>query len=391
AAFQPVGNSSVSFAAGEAVPLGALLQAPTGPYGDWLWRSGLVEGAVLRDKFRRPFRFDAARPDTASSASAMDAMESAAAASLARTGVTRAGPAQVMMRLTPDRPHALRNLPEELYQTQPDLSFAFRQGGLSLQAGRGFAAPSPAGGAGVSVLSETQFSGAVARLTGQRDWAAISYDAPAMGGSLGLHVRASGGDASAFQAAAVTFTREGQTLGFETGSGRENHRALGGFLAARFGEEDGSDTRFVAGLWSGALPFGWRGAARVEHVTGEIALPLALQREQALSASAWSLGADRALAGGRFGLTLAQPLRVERGGVSALVPVLVDEDDAAMFERRYASLAPSGREISMEAAWRVQLSDAATASIAARFTHEPGHIAGARPEGLLWAGVRTRF
>ncbi|MCC5996771.1 MAG: S8 family serine peptidase, partial [Oceanicaulis sp.] len=47
AAFQPVGNSSVSFAAGEAVPLGALLQAPTGPYGDWLWRSGLVEGAVL--------------------------------------------------------------------------------------------------------------------------------------------------------------------------------------------------------------------------------------------------------------------------------------------------------------------------------------------------------
>ncbi|KAA5803771.1 hypothetical protein F1654_08205 [Alkalicaulis satelles] len=58
---------------------------------------------------------------------------------------------------------------------------------------------------------------------------------------------------------------------------------------------------------------------------------------------------------------------------------------------RHASLAPSGREISMEAAWRVQLSDEAVASFAARLTREPGHIAGARPEGLLWAGVRTRW
>lgn len=380
AAFQPVGSSSVSFATAEAVPLGALLQAPTGPYGDWMWRSGLVEGAVLRDKFRRPFRFDAARPDAVSNASAMDAMESAAASSLARTGVTRAGPAEVMMRLTPDRPHALRNLPSDIYQTQPDLSFAFRQGGLSLQAGRGFATPAPAGGAGVSVLSETQFSGAVARLTGQRDWAAVSYRTPVLDGALGFHVRASGGDASAFQAAALTFTREGQTLGFETGSGRETYRSLGGFLAARFGEQDGSETRFAAGLWSGALPLGWRGAARVEHVTGEIALPLALQREQALGASAWSIGADRAFAGGRLGFTLAQPLRVERGAVSALVPVLVDEDNVTLYERRYASLAPSGREISMEAAWRVQLGGATAASLAARLTREPGHIAGARPK-----------
>ena len=391
AAFQPVGNSSVRFGAGEAVPLETLLAMPSGPFGDWLWESGLIDDAVLRDSFRRPFAFTADRPDLPST-SALAAMEGAAAASLARGSRTQVGPATVNMRMNWQQPHLLRNLPSDWYQSNPDMSFAFRQGGLSVEAGRGFSSPSPTGGAGVSVLSETLFSGAVARFAGAREWVAASYDI----GPATVHMRSSAGEDSAFSAVAFTYTaRSGQlaghTFGLESGSGQESTTTMGGGLASRFGGVDGADTQFTAGMWSGGLPLGWRGAARVEHVTGQFNTPAALRVERAVQASAWSLGVDRALAGGRFGFTLAQPLRVEVGEVSAMVPVEVDREDRVTYQRRFASLTPSGREVSLEAAWRRPLGERMDATLAARVTREPGHIANAEPEALGWAALRARW
>ncbi|AZU03679.1 peptidase S8/S53 subtilisin kexin sedolisin [Glycocaulis alkaliphilus] len=391
AAFQPVGATSMRLGTGEAIPLDLLLSAPDGPAGDWLWESGLVDDAVLRDSYRRPFHFSADRPSFAPD-SALNAMESAAAAGLARASRTQVGPASINLRMNWQPPHLLRNLPQDWYQSAPDMSFAFRQGGLSVEAGRGFSSPAPVGGAGVSVLSETLFSGAVARFAGSREWVAASYEF----GPAAFHMRSSSGDNSAFNAVGFTYTLRsgrltGQTVGLETGTGQETGSVMGGRLAARFGAEDAADTQFTAALWSGQLPLGWRGSARAEYVTGQFNTPASLTVEQELGASAWSAGIDRPLAGGRFGFTLSQPLRMEHGRISARVPVNVDREDRVSYERRHASLTPSGREISLEAAWRKQLTTQVDAAFAARVTREPGHIADAEPQALGWASIRARW
>ncbi|MGP1275781.1 MAG: S8 family peptidase [Caulobacterales bacterium] len=391
AAFQPVGSTSVQFSGAEIVPVEALLAMPTGPYGDWVWESGLLRDAVLRDSYRRPFQFDPDRPSF-TSPGALSAMESAAASSLARAARTQVGPATVNLRQTWQRSHILGNLPSEWYQSDPDMSFAYQQGNVSVEAGRGFSSPSPTGGAGVSVLSETLFSGAVSRFAGSREWVAARYDF----GQTAFHMRASAGEGSAFNAVAFTYSPQrgslsGQTFGIETGTGEEQGSVMGGSLATRFGSEDNADTQFTAGLWSGELPFGWRGAARVEYVTGEFDLPAAFTVEQGLAASAWSAGIDRPFAGGRLGFTLSQPLRVEAGQVSVMVPVDVDREDTVTFERRYASLSPSGREISLETSWRRNLSERVDVTFAARFTDDPGHLANAPSEGLGWASIRARW
>lgn len=391
AAFQPVGSTSMRFALGEAVPMDTLLSMPDGPYGDWLWESGLVNDAVMRDGYRRPFHVSVERPSFRSG-KALSAMENAAAASLARASHTQIGPASVSLRMNWQPPHLLRNLPQDWYQSAPDMSFAFRRGNLNVEAGRGFSSPSPTGGAGVSVLSETLFSGAVARFAGSREWVAASYEF----GRAAFHMRSSSGENSAFNAMAMTYRARsgpfsGQVFGLETGTGEETGSAMGGSLARRFAGEDRGSTRFTAALWSGELALGWRGAARLEYVTGQFDLPAAFTLEQDITASAWSAGIDRALAGGRLGFTLSQPLRVEQGRVSARVPVHVDRDGRVSYERRSASLSPSGREVSLETAWRRPLTSQLDASFAARITHEPGHLSWAGPEALGWASIRARW
>lgn len=388
AAFQPVGTSSVQMGAAQsATPLAVVLSAPSGPYGDWLWQSSLLDGAILRDGYERAFDFSPEAPRTPAHDSTLSAMESAAEGGLSQTFQVNAGPASIDMRLTPDRPRALSNLPAETYQSEPDMSFAVRQGGLTVQAGRGFTSPAPAGSAGGSVLSRTAFSGAVAGFAAQRDWASVRYEH----NQLAVQLRMSGAGDSAFQAAAATYDLGAQSIGFEVGSGAETGTAMGGRLAYRFGARDEAQSRFAALVWTGALPLGWNGAGRIEQVTADLALPGAMEMGDAMRASAWTIGADRALAGGRFGLTLAQPLRTESGSITALVPTGLDEDYRTTFEQRTAALTPSGREISMEASWRVALNPRTTASLAARVTREPGHLRQADDEGLIWAGFRTRW
>jgi hypothetical protein len=388
AAFQPVGTSSVQVAGAQTeTVIPVMFAAPSGASGDWIWQSGVFEGALLRDQYDRGFTFDPARPDAAGTSPGLLAMEAAAERGLARQVRTLAGPAEVNLRINPDRPHALTNMPEEVYRDAPDMSFAFRSGGLTIEAGRGFAAPAPMPAAGVSVLSQTLFGGAVAGLSAQREWAAVRFDH----GALSFQMRASGSGEDAFQAAGASWSQWGQTLGFELGAGREEDRALGGLMAARFGEDDASQSRFMAALWSGDLPLGWRGAARFEQARVDFDLPQYLRLEDTVQASAWSVGVDRAAPGGRFGLTLSQPLRVEQGALSASVPVGIDEFNRSIFERRVASLAPSGREMSLEAAWHVSVNERTSASFAARFTDAPGHIRKADDEGLVWAGLRTTW
>lgn len=388
AAFQPVGASSVQMGGreGEAIDIAALTLPATGASGDWMWNSGLLSGAMMKDAYRRTFRIDPAAPVTAETAG-LRAMETAAESALARTSRTVVGPAEVNLRYAEPQLHALRNLPAETYGDTPDVRFAFKSGGLSIAAGRGFAADAPVDGAGESVLSPALFSGAVAGLVSQRDWASLGYRI----GDVSVGVRASGANEDAFSAASALYHFGDHAIGVEAGSGREAGRTLGGLLGARFGVEDRADSTFTAALWSGPLPAGWRGAARFEYAAADIALPGFVAMGEDARASAWSVGAERGLAGGVFGLTLSQPLRVETGSITTRVPVSVDEDNRLGYEIRSASLSPSGREVSLEAGWRVAVNERTAANIAARFTRDPGHVAGADDEGLVWMGLRTTW
>ncbi|MGX6648314.1 S8 family peptidase [Maricaulaceae bacterium MS644] len=389
AAFRPLGTSTVQVGGsrGDAVLITALTTAPSGAAGDWVWHSGLLDGAMMKDGYRRAFAIDPQTPRAPAQSSGLTAMEAAAEGALARTSRTLAGPAEINLRFSEPRPHALRNLPAETYNDAPDVRFAFRSGGFTLSAGRGFAAEAPGEAAGASALSPGLFSGAVAGLTSQREWASLGYRI----GDVSVGVRASGTDGDAFSAASALYHAGDHAFGVEAGAGRESDRALGGLFAARFGAQDQTRSSFTAALWSGPLGAGWRGAARFEAADAQISLPEFVALSQSVTASAWSLGAERGFAGGVFGLTLAQPLRVETGSISTRIPVSVDADNRLGYELRTASLAPSGREMSLEAGWRVDLNERTAANFAARLTRDPGHIAGAEDEGLLWAGLRTTW
>lgn len=314
-------------------------------------------------------------------------METAAQSALARTSRTLAGPAEINLRDSEPQLHALKNLPAETYRDAPDMRFAFTSGGLSLSAGRGFAVKPPIESAGSGPLSPALFSGAVAGLTRQRDWAALEYRM----GDVSVGLRSSGAGGDAFSAASVIYHAGAHAFGVEAGSGQEAGRTLGGAFAARFGHEDSARSDFTAALWSGPLPAGWRGAARLEHARTTAHLPGFVSLDERVAASAWSLGAERALAGGAIGLSLSQPLRVEAGSISTRIPVSVDGQDRLGYEIRSASLQPSGREVSLEAGWRVALDERTAANIAARFTRDPGHAAEAEDEGLIWMGLRTTW
>ncbi len=384
AAFQPVGESSVAVA-GQAVSLSALSLPPAGAAGDWIQASGLFDRAILRDGYERAFRFDLA-PSEAPSAG-LSAMEGAAERALRPVASMRAGPASVSLRAAEDRPHPLTHLPDLDAEEGADIAFAFETGRISLRGGRGFSSPGPVDAAGASVLSHAAFSGAVSGLTSKRAWAAGSIAF----GEIEVSLRASGDGADGFSAVSVARDLGAHRLAFETGRGAEDDRALGGFVATRFEARERTETRFAALSWSGPVAAGWRGAARIERASADLALPSGVTLADDVAASAWTLGAERDLGPGVFGLTLSQPLRVEDGALSVAVPVGVDaKTDETRFERRTAALTPSGREIGLEAAYRFHAGPAA-AEIAARYAVDPGHVAGAPDEAVIWFGASTRW
>lgn len=82
----------------------------------------------------------------------------------------------------------------------------------------------------------------------------------------------------------------------------------------------------------------------------------------------------------RLGLRIAQPLRVERGGMSLLLPTGYDyATQAATSSTEFLSFQPSGREIDAEASYSTELGRGwLGANLFAR--RQPGHIATADPD-----------
>ena len=99
-----------------------------------------------------------------------------------------------------------------------------------------------------------------------------------------------------------------------------------------------------------------------------------------LTSSAWAFDAGRESvfkAGDLLGLRISQPLRVESGGIALNLPV--DYSYATLqptFARRTLGLAPVGREIDTELAWRGPLWTGA-AMLSLYYRTDPGHYAAA--------------
>ncbi len=143
----------------------------------------------------------------------------------------------------------------------------------------------------------------------------------------------------------------------------------------------GASTKLGAGWSLGAQ---WRQGWTWADTGGRIA------GGSLLKSNAWSLDASRSgvfTGNDSLSFRIAQPLRVATGGLNLNLPV--DYDYATLtpqYGLRTLNLAPEGREIDAEAAWRVPLG-AGTVTTNAFYRKDPGNIA-AMPDDI---GAAIRF
>ena len=387
-AFAPQGQATIKSAGAEwRTDIAALAAAPSGAFGDWAWQTELFDDAVFLDRYDRLFsvaeQLDRRRPARMSVA----AFEAAAEAGLTPARVTRIGNAGQLALRQPDA--AFNPYPQlDTDMTRPDsaLSLTYREGRLEVAAGRGFAAPPTLEGTGRPVLAPSAFTGQTFSLGGGTTWSSARWQSD----RFSLVVRNSGTQSQGARSAAVTWTVGDQSWAVEFGNLSERHRSLGSALAARFGAADQSRTHFQAINWVGALSDDWQGAARLEIAQADPALPAGMRLTEAPLASAWTLAAERHWMGGALGITVAQPLRAERGAVTTRLAVDIDADWTLVHAERSGSLTPSGREMSIELAYRRSVFGADLA-LATRYTSEPFHVATADDNLALWLGFQSRY
>jgi hypothetical protein len=157
-------------------------------------------------------------------------------------------------------------------------------------------------------------------------------------------------------------------------------------LGAHFSDalEGGGATSWFADA-SAALDMGRGWQAHAAYRRGWTALAVAggLARDGRLATEAWTFDIGKAnalFAGDRFALRLMQPLRVASGGLTLAVPVSYDYATLqAGYDNRFFNLAPTGREIDLEAAYGLRLlGGEVSANAFAR--RQPGNIAALAPD-----------
>lgn len=173
----------------------------------------------------------------------------------------------------------------------------------------------------------------------------------------------------------VTLTLTGTRLTEErTVLGASFSDALGG---------GGSTSWFADAAASLRLAGGWSANAAYRRGTTSLGGAGGIAQGGRLSTEAWSFDVSKsgALFGGdRIALRLMQPLRVRSGGFNLAVPVSYDYATLrAGYDNRFFNLAPTGREIDLEAAYGVRLLGGEFSGNAfAR--RQPGNIAALRPD-----------
>lgn len=157
----------------------------------------------------------------------------------------------------------------------------------------------------------------------------------------------------------------------------EDASVLGARFAPAFGLR-GADTLFLDAAAAFDLATGWRAGAAWRQGWSQVRQGGLAAAGSSLTTSGWSVDltrSDTLVRGDSFGLRLAQPLRVTGGGIGLTLPV--DYDYATLLPTygvRYLPLAPSGRELDAELAWRGPLWGG-SASASLFYRTDPGHYA----------------
>jgi hypothetical protein len=157
----------------------------------------------------------------------------------------------------------------------------------------------------------------------------------------------------------------------------EQETVLGGRLSSAFGT-GGATSWFVDGSASFAIGRGWGAFATYRRGWTAMTGNGGLAESGRLASDAWAFDLARSNAfrpGDRFALRVMQPLRVASGGLAINLPVSYDYSDGSIgYARRFFNLAPTGREIDVEAAYAVRL---LTGQLSANafVRKDPGHIA----------------
>lgn len=114
----------------------------------------------------------------------------------------------------------------------------------------------------------------------------------------------------------------------------------------------------------------------------------------AIQTQSFSLGlwADDVVRGGdQLGFVLNQPLRVSRGEATLALATGRDRAGTVSHRKVTADLAPRGRELNLEALYRVKLAPQTTLTTSAMLRTEPGHVRGAESEGVFLLRLKHRF
>ena len=157
----------------------------------------------------------------------------------------------------------------------------------------------------------------------------------------------------------------------------EEASVLGASFTSAFGMR-GADTLFLdasAGVDVGA---DWRFGAAWRQGFTRVRQAGLVADGSGLRTSGWSLDAlrrDTFAGGDSFGFRLSQPLRVTGGGIGLTLPVAYDYATLLpSYGTQFLALAPSGREIDAEMAWRGPLWGG-DASASLYYRTDPGHYA----------------
>lgn len=157
----------------------------------------------------------------------------------------------------------------------------------------------------------------------------------------------------------------------------EARTVLGGQFAGGFGE-GGARTLFLDASAGWDIAGGWRLGAAWRQGHTRASSGGAIDGNSNLRSNGWSVDLSRAGAfapGDSFGFRLSQPLRVTGGGLMLNLPVSYDYATLeAGYAARFVSLAPSGREIDGELAWRGPLWGG-NAAASLFYRKDPGHYA----------------
>ena len=152
-----------------------------------------------------------------------------------------------------------------------------------------------------------------------------------------------------------------------------------------------SETAFI-GVEVAAALTGWRLRANAELGTVSTVVRGGIIAEVSpLTTSAAALHASMPVAGdGTLSLSVAQPLRVERGRASLQVPAGRTKAGAVVRRAVAADLVPSGRQIDVTAQLQRPLA-IGELRVGAMVTHQPGHRADGAPVVQLLSGWRWSY